>query len=369
MSKSEKKAKEVRRLERERKKYEKQVRRERTAIEILKDFDLFSYDHYIVAFSGGKDSLASVLYLLDNGVSKNKIELWHHDIDGREGQVADFKADWACTPDYCRKVAEALGLPIYFSWRIGGFEGELLKQNDQTKGVRFETPTGVQESGGKQSTVGTRRLFPQVSATLQTRWCSGLLKIDVGRSAISGQERFNGKGKRILFITGERTEEGGDRSNYPTFEYHSTHRPGNLKDRIVHHFRPVLYWSEEKVWEVIQEHSINPHPCYRLGWHRCSCETCIFGNCDQWASLKSVNPEKFEVVAGLEDSFEKTIDRSKARRSLRTWADDGAAYKSQDTTAREAASKTTFDEPVILPEGTWTLPIGAFKRDQKCGAI
>lgn len=367
MSKSEKDAKEARRLERERKKAEKQTRREKINAEIAKDFNIRSYDFYLVAFSGGKDSLASVLSLLEQGVDPKKIELWHHDIDGREGQVADFKADWTCTPDYCRKVAEALGFPIYFSWRIGGFEGELLKENDKTKGVRFETPTGVQESGGKNSVIGTRRLFPQVSANLQTRWCSGLLKIDVGRSAISGQKRFNDR--RILFVTGERTEEGGDRSNYPTFEYHGTHRPGNSKNRTVHHYRPVLNWDEEAVWAIIEKNLINPHPCYRLGWHRCSCETCIFGNCDQWASLKSVNPKKFEIVAGLEDSFEKTIDRSKARRSLRTWADEGAAYKSRDTAAREAASKTTFDEPVILPEGTWTLPVGAFKRDQKCGAV
>ncbi len=367
MSKSEAEAKETRRLERERKKAEKQARRTRINDEIAKNFDILSYDHYLVAFSGGKDSLASVLSLLEQGVKRDKIELWHHDIDGREGQVADFKADWACTPDYCRKVAEALGLTIYFSWRIGGFEGELLKQDDRSKGVRFETPEGTQESGGKHGKISTRRQFPQVSADLQTRWCSGLLKIDVGRSAISGQKRFNGK--RILFVTGERTEEGGDRSNYPTFEYDNTHRPDGRVKRTVHHYRPVLNWDEDAVWAIIEKNLVNPHPCYRLGWHRCSCETCIFGNCDQWASLKSVNPEKFEVVAGLEDSFEKTIDRSKARRSLRTWADEGAAYKSQDTAARYAAGKTTFDEPVILPEGTWTLPVGAFKQNQKCGAV
>lgn len=30
--------------------------------------DLLSYDKYIVGFSGGKDSSASFLYLLDHGV-------------------------------------------------------------------------------------------------------------------------------------------------------------------------------------------------------------------------------------------------------------------------------------------------------------
>ena len=37
------------------------------------DFDLFSYDKYIVSFSGGKDSTALLLFLIDNKVDKSKI--------------------------------------------------------------------------------------------------------------------------------------------------------------------------------------------------------------------------------------------------------------------------------------------------------
>lgn len=37
-------------------------------------FNLHSYDKYIVSFSGGKDSTACFLYLLDNGVPLQKNE-------------------------------------------------------------------------------------------------------------------------------------------------------------------------------------------------------------------------------------------------------------------------------------------------------
>ena len=40
---------------------------------------LEEYDHIIVLFSGGKDSAAAYYRLLEMGVPKNKIELWHHD--------------------------------------------------------------------------------------------------------------------------------------------------------------------------------------------------------------------------------------------------------------------------------------------------
>ena len=45
---------------------------------------MIDYDKYVVTFSGGKDSTALVLYLLSIGVPPHKIELWHHEIDGRE---------------------------------------------------------------------------------------------------------------------------------------------------------------------------------------------------------------------------------------------------------------------------------------------
>lgn len=68
---------------------------------------LEDYDLIIVLFSGGKDSLAAYLKLLEWGVPKEKIELWHHDIDGGH---PDRKMDWPVTQSY----VEALTL-IYQS--------------------------------------------------------------------------------------------------------------------------------------------------------------------------------------------------------------------------------------------------------------
>jgi len=82
---------------------------------------LDSYDKVIFMYSGGKDSTADVLYLKDLGVPIEKMELWHHDIDGRSGQFMD----WPVTPAYCEAFAKAMGIPIYFSWRSGEFPAGL----------------------------------------------------------------------------------------------------------------------------------------------------------------------------------------------------------------------------------------------------
>ena len=78
--------------------------------------NLHSYDKYIVSFSGVKDSTACFLYLLDNGIPLEKIELWHQDVDGR----GDTFFDWEITPDYCRRFAAAFGAKIYYQWKEGG---------------------------------------------------------------------------------------------------------------------------------------------------------------------------------------------------------------------------------------------------------
>ena len=46
----------------------------------------------IVAFSGGKDSVAMVLYLLDLGIDKSRIELHHHLVDGKNQNL--FVLNW-----------------------------------------------------------------------------------------------------------------------------------------------------------------------------------------------------------------------------------------------------------------------------------
>lgn len=326
-----------------------------TESKTLSKEDLEAYDHIIVAFSGGKDSLACLLDLLDRGAPKAKIELWHHDVDGREGSRL---MDWRCTRDYCRKVAQALGVKLYFSWKVGGFEREMLRDATATAPIAFETPDGLRYTGG-EGKPNTRKQFPQVSPDLSIRWCSAYLKIDVASAAIRNQDRF--VGRRTLFVTGERAEESPSRARYQAFEPHRSDLRNGRKARLVDHWRPVHAWTEARVWEIIRRHCINPHPAYRLGWGRVSCAACIFGSSNQWASLRAVNPEQFERVAGFEKSFGKTIKR---KLDVVQTADKGTPYAMSPSDVAAALSDS-FDEPVVLTEETWTLPRGAF--GESCG--
>ena len=324
---------------------------------ITTDIDLAGYDRIIVAFSGGKDSIACFLTLLELGVLKEKIELWHHDIDGREG--SDLM-DWAVTRDYCRKFAAAFGVKIYFSWLEGGFEREMTRDNTPKAATIWENPDGtIGRSGGQGN---TRLKFPQVSADLSVRWCSAYLKIDVGCAAICGQRRFlTGK---TLFVTGERAEESAARAKYATFEPHRTdNRNGTKAPRYVDHWRPVHGMTIQQVWGLIEKYRINPHPSYRVGLGRCSCQFCIFGSPNQTATARMVSPDRFGTVAGYETSFGVTIHR---KETIVQRADRGTPAAALLTDI-EAARSETFVEEIILPEGQWKLPLGAFA--ESCGPL
>ncbi len=51
--------------------------------------DLAAYRRFVVAFSGGKDSLASLLVLLEHGIPPDRIELHHHEVDADQARSMD----------------------------------------------------------------------------------------------------------------------------------------------------------------------------------------------------------------------------------------------------------------------------------------
>jgi len=303
----------------------------------------------LVAFSGGKDSTAAFLYLLDRGVAPERIELWHHSVDGHGGNGASSSLmDWPSTPAYCRAFAQAFHAPLYFSWRLGGFEREMLRDGTATAPISWENPDGSAGTAGGKGPKGTRLKFPQVSAGLSTRWCSPYLKIDVGAAAIRNQERF--LGKKTLFISGERGEESPSRARYKVFEPDRT-----CSDRrTVHRYRPVHSWKEQEVWDIIRRYRVNLHPAYRIGFPRLSCRACIFGQEDQWASLRQVDPAGFQTIADYEAKFGFTIHRKTA---VGDRADAGKPYAGcSDRPLTAEAMNPNWSGPIILQEDEWVVP-------------
>lgn len=120
--------------------------------------DLAAYRRFVVAFSGGKDSLAALLLLLDLGVPPEAIELHHHDVDGGGPTFMD----WPCTGAYVRAIVDHLGIALFGSWREGGFAREL---------DRAGAPTA--SSTGPNAAYGTRSRGRASDPTRPMCWAGG----------------------------------------------------------------------------------------------------------------------------------------------------------------------------------------------------
>lgn len=325
------------------------------------DIDLSIYDNIIVSMSGGKDSIACLLHLFDLGVDKSKLELWHNAVDGRGGK---HFMDWMFMDDFNQKIADHYGIPLYFSWLEHGFEGEMLKNNSYSHAHKVETPDGVitLERDPNRAKPGTRLRFPQQAASLQTRWCSSALKIDVARRALNNQERF--RGKKVLFVTGERREESANRSRYNQLEPHACDTRFGRTGRLVDAWRPVLHWSEEMVWDKLAQHNFNAPVPYRLGWSRSSCMTCIYNSPTIWATIFEHFPDRGNQILEYEKKFDTTISRK--RLNVFEISENVKPIEVTDLVALEQALKSEYTLPIITDN--WQMPKGAFGTEG-CGAV
>ena len=182
---------------------------------------LEEYDLIVVLFSGGKDSTACFLKLLELGVPKEKIELWHHDIDGGHPSRT---MDWKCTKSYCEAFAKAFGVTLRVSYRVNGFFGELYRIGASEPIEWIEPETGevkqckpshnylkckeIKEQATEEmeemlKEYGYRMKFPAKSPDLSRRWCSAYLKICVADSVVSNLDSLHELeqlgGKRMKF--------------------------------------------------------------------------------------------------------------------------------------------------------------------------
>ncbi len=315
--------------------------------------DLDRYDRILLNLSGGKDSVAMLLKMLKLGVPKEKIVLWHQRVDGCCGDEVLF--DWPSTDAYNVALAEAFGVKIEMAWRQQGILGEMLRENDVSKGVEFTVDGEAQYLPTRLGQLGTRRRFPAKAPDLRIRWCSAVAKIDVFRRVITNHPDY--KTGNYLVLTGERREESANRARYLEVEMDD----GNSRQRLVHRWRPVIDYSEEKVWDLYAEYGIQPAAPYHIGFSRLSCMTCIFSGPDHWATIRDIDPERFHRLAELEAELGHTIDN---KLTISAMADKGSSFVQQFPDSGEWIAKAltgTYSPEDIFVKGEWRYPAGAFK--------
>ena len=339
------------------------------------------YDLVIVLISGGKDSIACYYKLLELGVPKSKIEFWHHDIDGGHPSRS---MDWRCTANYIRSFAEAEQIPLRVSWRKNGFFGELyrigaselIEYVDPETGEIYQCPpskkymecqklkvAAISEMENKLAEFGYRMKFPMKSGDLSRRWCSAYLKIMVADTVLRNMNSVAANltktrmDIKLLIVSGERRGESVGRSKYNEIEIHRTNAVSK-HHRTVHQWRPVIDYSEKDIWEVLKRHKVNPHPCYRAGWNRCSCAMCIFSTPQLFAGIRELYPKEYALLCQDEKVLGFTLDN---HCDLETYigSADSCVYHG-DKEAIQSLLTGEFPVESVYVKDKWKYPVGAF---------
>lgn len=339
------------------------------------------YDLVIVLISGGKDSIACYYKLLELGVPKSKIEFWHHDVDGGHPSRT---MDWRCTANYIRSFAEAEQIPLRVSWRKNGFFGELYRIGaseliewvDPETGEIYQCPpskkymecqklkvAAISEMENKLAEFGYRMKFPMKSGDLSRRWCSAYLKIMVADTVLRNMNSVAAnltktrKNIKLLIVSGERRGESVGRSKYNEIEIHRTNAVSK-HHRTVHQWRPVIDYSERDIWEVLKRHKVNPHPCYRAGWNRCSCAMCIFSTPQLFAGIRELYPKEYALLCQDEKVLGFTLDN---HCDLETYigSADSCVYHG-DKEAIQSLLTGEFPVESVYVKDKWKYPAGAF---------
>lgn len=202
----------------------------------------------VVGVSGGKDSTALALYMIDNEI---ECEFYFCDTGWEHPQTYEYI-------DYLEK-------------KIG-------------KIIRIEPELKFEDL------VKKKKMFP----SRRFRYCTQFLKVNPFKKHYGIEKEFRDD---LISVTGERSEESPSRAKKPVFE----------KDTWMgcYMWRPIKDWSWEDVFAIAKHHDIKPNPLYTKGFKRVGCFPCIYANKPDYKALNRdpFGKERIEVIKYLEETL------------------------------------------------------------------
>ena len=229
----------------------------------------------IVTFSGGKDSLAALLWTREH-LAKDFITVF-----------CDTGWEHPLTYEYIEEIRQKLGLDLVI--------------------LRSKKYDGMVDLAGK------KKRWPST----RVRFCTDELKnkpvIDFLLDEV--QDDF-------IVIQGIRAAESASRAQMQAqctyFKYYTqpygtdkkgkpkyhTYRRKEILSFVEHHaadvMRPVFDWSGQQVIDYILSRGLKPNPLYRMGYKRVGCYPCIMASQRDILNISRQDPERIDYIARKE---------------------------------------------------------------------
>lgn len=227
----------------------------------------------IVSISGGKDSVATALFLRENKIPYTLVHFdtgWEH----------------ADTVKHVREVLpEHLG-PIHI---IGA--DPVLKPEEEAVAQRIEAMLGWRSSMVRVCL--KKGMFP----SRVKRFCTQELKVFIANRYMEG--------KNAISAVGIRAAESDARALMGEWEEHP---PGGGDYST---WRPIIAWTEQDVIDIHHQYGVPPNPLYLKGASRVGCWPCIFARKHEIRMMAEVDPQRVQIIELLETEITR-LQRERA---------------------------------------------------------
>ena len=190
-------------------------------------------DQTIVMFSGGKDSLVAMDIATQAGV--------------KQAVYIDSDIEYTISRRYVREMRKRYNIEF------------VQPENDF-----FEF---------------CKRLSPP---SKRLKWCCKVIKL-------SFMMKYAMEHNKLYHITGLRAAESSRRASY-TDIVTDPFLFSNPRYRF-HQVNPVLSWTDQEIWDYIQEHDLPPNPLYSMGSERVGCWCCPLSSRSEWELARDLEKE------------------------------------------------------------------------------
>ena len=247
----------------------------------------------IASISGGKDSGAMGLWLMEQGISFEPVFCdtgWEH-------------------PETYRYVREVLP-------RVFGPIAELrstppaLAPDVEALALAFEARLGFPSPFVRW--VLAKGMFP----SRVVRFCTEELKVFPMRAHFR-RLISAGETRRIVNTVGIRAQESRSRGKMPERERWAADARGDLNVEI---WRPLIRWTFEDVVSIHQRHGLKPNPLYfDQDTERVGCYPCIHARKAEIKTISAFERGRIDIIRDLESVCTEMARARSALRALKPW--------------------------------------------------
>lgn len=229
----------------------------------------------IVTFSGGKDSLASLLWVRNN-LTEDFITVF-----------CDTGWEHPLTYQYIQKIRDQLGLNLV-----------TLKSKKYDGMVDLSNKKSRWPSSRRRFCTSELKTIPMIDYILD-EVCDSILMIQGIRAAESSKRAE--MSKQCTYFKYYVQPYGKDKNGKD--KYHTYRRKDVLAFREKYAddlLRPVFDWSAQQVIDYILDNGLEPNPLYRMGYKRVGCYPCVMASQQDIYNVSIQDPQRLNYIANLE---------------------------------------------------------------------